>query len=343
MYYVNECNDLYNNKFYIKFSEKKLSKIIFNYFDNTLKLDINLYLRGDYNLPHNIFYLYITSNIGNIDQFVLNLVDFNNYEYHYRGICNIDLKKTNINNKELFLEYLNFDCLLKVDYEIVNDLNINLDKFILDVNKIDFYSEIDFSNYFPISKLSEYYINKKYLDNYKYLEKIPNDFYIWSTNKQINYPDIWVNKINENYNDDFQVINALYYSNIGFGKISDLVKNLDISIDYYINNEMKTLNVNNHYLTNNYLNNCLYLGISTMYDFNNNELKQILNNGINGIYFPIKTSGNINISFIYNNFKYKDVIPFSYTNNFYSSLNQNLSFKIEKIDEIKGYWTKIEG
>lgn len=85
------------------------------------------------------------------------------------------------------------------------------------------------------------------------------------------------------------------------------------------------------------------MGISTIYNFENQELIQVNSNGINGIYFPEKIHGNINIEFNHNNMKYIDEIPFSYDINFYSTSNQLLSFKIEYLKEISGYWNKLGG
>lgn len=340
MYYINQLLDAMNNKYYLKLSDTRKSYVEFSYFNNTLKLNINFFLNGDYNLPHNVFYLYIMSNIGNIDQMVLNLVEANNKIYHYRAVCNINLNETNLKELDLFLYKLKFTMFLKIDFEIIESINLNLDKFIEDVNKVELNSELEFSNYFPISKLSEFYISEKYLKNYKYLDKIPNDFFIWNNQFQISFPDLWFNRYEKNY-DDYSVINQLYYSNLGLGMIKNYVVDLKISIDYYIDNKLKQLEINNNLLFNNQVNNCLYLGINTHYNYSTQELVQVYESGINGIYFPIKTSGNINISFIYNNIKYIDSIVFNYNSDFYSNSNKKLKFTIDKLDSTEGYWYKV--
>ncbi len=341
MYFVNKLFED-NISYYVKLDSKNNSYIDFSYFENTLKLDINLFLKGNYNLPHNHFYLNIISNLGNIDLLSLNLIETNNYIYHYNVICNINLNETIYKDKDIFLQSLFFDCYLNIDYEIIQDLDIDLQEFIEDVNKISYKGNIEFSNYFPIVKLSEYYINSKYKSNYRFLNNIPNDFFTWNNNNQIVYPTLWFNRYIENYNDDFQVINPIYYSNLGNGKISDYVTDLNLEIDYYINNnDKKTLKINNNYLNNNYMGNGLFLGISTIYDFEQNEIRQVYSDGINGIYFPIKSNGEINISFKYKNIKYSDSIPFSYNINFFSNSNSKLSFKIEALNNTDGYWNKI--
>ena len=339
MYYINKLN----NSQYLVLDNSNNSGISFSYFQNTLRLEINLYLKGDYFLPTNHFYLNIISNLGNIDSLELNLINSSNYINHYKAICNIDLNDTLLKDKDVYLQSLFFDCFLKVNYESLHDLNIDLNGFIQDVNKINLSGQLIFSNYFPISKLSEYYINEKYRLNYKFLDTLPNDFFVWSTIDQNEYPKLWFNRYNQEYNNDFQVINPIYISNLGNGKLIDFVNNLSISVDYYINNESKSLKINNAYLNSNYNGNCLYLGVTTSFDFDKNELIQNLNNGVNGIYFPIKTNGQINLSFEYKDFKYKDSIPFEYKTNFYSNLNNKLNFIVENINSTQGYWSILEG
>ena len=79
------------------------------------------------------------------------------------------------------------------------------------------------------------------------------------------------------------------------------------------------------------------------YDFENQELVQVSHEGINGIYFPEKVHGNINIEFEHNKMKYIDEIPFSYDTNFFSTSNEILFFKIENLKETSGYWNKLGG
>lgn len=244
MYYVNSKIDENNNKYYLRKSSTMESKINFQYFNNTLKIDLNLFLNGDYNLPQNIFYLYITSNIGNIDQLTLQLVDVDNFIYNYRVLCNINLEETNLKNKNIFQHNLKFNAYLKINYSILQNLNIDMDEFIQDVNKIELENDIYFSNYYPINKLSEYYISNKYLSTYKYLDSLPTDFYNWSKTNQINSPDIWINKY-EYKNSILNVINPVYYSNLGVGLLLKHVNNLKINIDYYVDNTLKRLEINN--------------------------------------------------------------------------------------------------
>ena len=342
MYYVNYKRDENNNKYYLRKSSTIESKISFLYYDNILKINFDLFLNGDYNLPQNIFYLYIASNIGNIDQLTLQLVDVENFNYHYKAICNINLDETSFKDKNIFLHNLKFNAYLKVNYSILQDLNINMDNFIQDANKIELESDIYFSNYYPINKLSEYYISQKYINTYKYLDSLPTDFYNWSKTNQINYPDIWINKYDYK-NSILNVINPVYYSNLGVGLLSNHVENLKIYINYYVDNTLKKLEINNLYLNENYFDNCLYLGVLTSYNFENQELVQVSHEGINGIYFPEKTHGNINIEFEHNKIKYTDEIPFSYDTNFFSTSNEILFFKIENLKETSGYWNKLGG
>ena len=116
---------------------------------------------------------------------------------------------------------------------------------------------------------------------------------------------------------------------------------VDITLEYYVNNQLKTLTINPDQTNINIENsNILALNIKTLYDYKKQEL-QINENGIDGVYFPVPTNGSINISLWKNNIAYKDEIEFSFDNNFYSSSNSNLNIEMKEFIDVKGEWKEI--
>lgn len=319
-------------------------KITFKQGDSSLLLTFNFWLDGTYNFPSNMLIMNLETSIGTISNLILyEVTDKINFK-EYQVSVNINLNNTSSLNSDLFLKELYFSASLDVDKDIYNNSNLpayfaNVYK---DILKVNFDSTIYFNNYFPISKLSEHYINSNYKNDYKNITTLPKDFYNWATKEMTLYPEFWFNKATVFEGLEYKTIDNIYQINTTETLLSKTFDKVSVVVSYYVDSVEKklTLDFTNAIESNvNSVNN-LYLGIKTLYNFETKELYQS-NSGISGVYFPITTSGNLTINLEKNGIKYQDKIPYSFSNEFYSQNNKNIDIVVEDFFQVSGQWTEV--
>lgn len=345
-FYCNQSIEAATGKFfYVKLSNNLRPYIKFNQFKNTLELNFTFQFEGLFNLPENLLLLNIESNIGQFSNIKLKLIKDYRVKKKYEANLLINLNSSEYLSKEHFLEELYFKASFDINETVLNNCNItgNFNSFYKELKTIDIKENIYFNNYFPINKLSEYYISTNYKNNFYNFESLPNDLFVWSNKTMTINSEYWFVKTMDFNNLNYKnVINKIYYSNVtssSFVKSFDKVK---ITLNYLINGKKKILplNLENKPNANIIQNKTLFLGINTIYNFEKEELYQV-NEGVQGIYFPIKVDGYLDILLTKNNIVYKDKIDFKFSNNFYSAENTNLAIELSTFTDISGTWSEI--
>lgn len=320
-------------------------KMIFKQNKNSLFATIKVTFDGNFNLPPNLIIMNLESNIGTISNLTLYETKvISNTSREFETSFNINLNNVNALNGDKFLEELVFSASFDVNKDVYNNSNLggNFPHFYNDLLKINFNSSVNFNNYFPISKLSEYYIKNEYKSDYKNLAELPKDFYDWATKEMTIYPEFWFNKATIFEDLEYKPIDLLYKANSNKNLISRTFDKVSVVVNYYVDDTEKKLdldfsnvvdsNVNN--------NNSLYLGVKTLYNFEKKELYQS-SAGVSGVYFPVPTSGNLTVNLEKNGITYKDKIPFNFRNDFYSAKNNNVIIEVEEFFQVSGQWTEV--
>lgn len=331
-----------NTSYYVRLSKIFPVKITFSQFLNSIQIDFSITLDGTFNIPPNLLVLKIQSNLGTINNIPLYLKNDYYFYKEFSGSININFSSSELLKGNKFLETINFNSTLDVNQEVFNSSGLPkvFDNFYTDLLKINFNTNIDFCNYLPINKLSEYYICDKYKNNYKNLTTLPNDLFNWETENCTIKPEFWFNQIKSFENLNYIAIDQIYDSNVNSNSFYKCFDKVTMSLNYNINNIQKTLNLNLDKISNNSNNSGLFLNIKTLYDFDKQELYQS-NNGVNGIYFPVPTIGQIDLELIKNNIKYTDKINFSFSNNFYSNSNNKIILEVKSNQDTSGKWINI--
>lgn len=335
-----------NNTYYVRLSkfESMQPEISFKQSQNSLFITYKVWLDGNFRLPPNTLIMNLETSIGSISNLVLHEIQEGFVCRRYETSFNINLNTNSTLSGDKFLEEILLSASFDVNKDIFNnsDLGYYKMKFYDELVKLNFNDSIHFNNYFPISKLSEYYINSSYKSDYKNLEVLPKDFYDWSTKKMTIYPEFWFNKATLFEDLDCKPINHLYKANSNKVLLSRAFDKVSVVVNYYIDNKDKKLDLDfsNVVDTNLNSNNNLYLGVRTLYNFENKELYQS-SNGVSGIYFPVNTYGNLTITLEKNGIKYRDRIPFNFKNEFYSSRNNNIIIEVEEFFQVSGQWTEV--
>ena len=342
------CRTLKDQKTQIEYKvrllKNKESVINFKTFKNSLQIDFNIWLDGDFNLPPNLLLIQLTSSIGNVKNISLDEVYTNGNEHNFIGHCNISFANTDLNKNLHFLEKLNFNSYLSINVDAYNSakLDDSFDDFMKNINSIRFNNEIMFSNYFPINKLSSFYVSNQYKHSTSQFKQIPHDYFNWETSNLTTFPDYYFDPM-KNQESNKPIVN-LYKSNIGKGDISYLFDYAKITIKYLIDKEWKVSNFEliNSSNNENKDSDWVSLNLKTYYDFKKKELIQT-NEGVKGIYFPIPTEGYVQLNLYKNDQLYKDEIKFNFTNNLYSSINKDLCIQIidSKQDIKDNQWTRL--
>lgn len=336
-----------NTSFYIRLLPWKDAQpqIIFKQSKNSLFVTIRVWFQGSYYIPPNLLQMNLETSIGSISNLTLyEIKDITATAKQYETSFNININSNNILNKESFLEELLISASFDVNKEVYNNSNLPsyFVNFYNDLVKINFNSSVYFNNYFPISKLSEYYINSAYKSDYKNLNELPNDFYNWATKEMTIYPEFWFNKATVFEDIEYQPINQLYKANSNKTLLSKTFDKVSVVISYYVDNVEKKLDLDFSDVIDSNLdsNNNLYLGVKTLYNFENKELYQS-EAGVSGIYFPVPTSGNLIINLEKNGITYKDKISFNFKNEFYSAANNNIIIEVGEFFQVSGQWTEV--
>lgn len=347
-YYCNITVDTQTGEnYYVKLINNKNSPVInFNQFKNILTIKINFSLAASANLPPNLIRLNLISNIGEFKNIQIKQLNASNsFLKKYESTFTINLNSISSISKNSFLEEFKFTVNFDINQEVLNNSNIvgDINKFWKDLSNITFSENIYFNNYFPISKLSEFYIADKYKSDFYNLTSLPNDLFTWANKKMTINSEFWFVKSQDFTNLNYKnSINKIYYSNVENSSFTKSFDSVNISITYYVNDvkkEMK-LDLTSKPNLNIQEKNALFLGVKTLYNFEKDELYQS-DNGISGIYFPKATHGEINLSLIKNNILYSDKINFTFANNFYSPDNKNLNIELATFTDVSGQWTEI--
>ncbi len=343
MYYINK----YDNTSYVGITGYG-EPWSFSYWDRILTMNINITLYGNYNLPHNVLKLDLYTNFGTIENINLNLVSSGSNTYKYDAILNIKIDDTTL-KEDAFAKKVKFIGKLKLDYDLINNLNLkNLDEFIMDLNEIVIKDELLFSNYYPISMLDSQYL---YFEDYRYIDVdgrviLNSSNFKWYTPSMWYYPQTYMEKAYSSLDNlyDQSILHLYRTVYISGGQLNFLFnENFKASIMYktIYDDEYKQLDFKFNDRSLEIIKPVsTYLNVYTMYNFETNELYQTDNSNmsVHGIFFPVITSGYLNISFDYEGMTYKDTLPFSFSQNFYSDTNRNLKFTLEKLDNVEGYW-----
>lgn len=336
-----------NTSFYIRLLPWKDAQpqIIFKQNKNSLLVTIRVWFQGNYYIPPNMLLMNLETSIGSISNLTLyEIKEITNNARQYETSFNININSNNILNKESFLEELFISASFDINKEVYNNSNLPgyFIHFYNDFIKINFNSSVYFNNYFPISKLSEYYINSNYKSDYKNLNELPKDFYDWANKEMTIYPEFWFNKATVFEDIDYQPINHLYKANSDKTLLTKTFDKVSVTVIYYIDNVEKKLDLDFSNVVDSNLdsNNNLYLGVKTLYNFENKELYQS-NSGVSGIYFPVPTNGNLIVNLEKNGITYKDKIPFNFRNEFYSSKNNNIVIEVNEFTQVSGQWTEV--
>ena len=344
LYYANTSKDTKTGYEYkVRPSTSKESKVNFVSLSNSLQIDFDLWLEGDFNIPNNLIVLQVASSIGNIQDISLEEKFANGVQHNFVAHCNLNFASTDLNKIPHFLEKLVFNTYFGVNVDSFNNAKLGkeFDEFIKNLNGMNLKHEICFSNYFPINKLSSFYLAKQYQHSSKKYETLPHDFFNWETDKMTSYPDFMFEPYLQLKN---QPIVNLYKSNAGTGDISANFDMVKIDIDYLIDKKWKTTQIRLQNTSKNMdINNeWLSLNINTFYDFENQELIES-QRGIKGIYFPIKTEGKIKISLLKGDEVYLDEIKFQFNKNIYSNSNENFHVEIlDNTQQIKNIeWSRL--
>lgn len=340
---INTYDSATNTNFYVRLLPNNDPVISFSQFKSSLEIKFDFWLEGRFTLPSNLLVLNMNSNIGIFNNLVLKLVRDEIVYKKYTASFLIDISTISGFNKQCFLEELYFNVSLNVNQEVFNSSNLpsNFDKFYADLLKINFQEKILFNNYFPISKLSEYYISSKYKSNFTTLDKLPNDFFNWASKPMTIYPEFWFDKTSNFKNLEYEPINAIYNSNTNNSLFSKTFDKVSIVIHYTLNSKTKSLTLDLDKQQNNVqTKNTLFLGVKTLYNYETQTLYQS-DQGVTGVYFPVPVTGSIDIDLVKNNKQYTDRIDFSFRNDFYNSGNTNIGVEVGTFTQTTGQWIEV--
>lgn len=331
--------------YYVRLVNSSKPLIKFSQFKNTLELTFTFDLEGLFNLPENLLLMNIDSNIGQFNNIKLRLIKDYKVKKRYEANLLINLNSSAYLSSDHFLEELYFKVNFDINETVLNNSNIsgNFNTFYRELKNITMKENVFFNNYFPISKLSEYYISSSYKNNFYNLDSLPYDLFSWSNKLMTINSEYWFIKAQDFSNIDHKTsIDKLYYANV---KDSSFIKTFDkvsIILNYFIEGKQKSLKLDLESKPNNNINQnkTLFLGINTIYNFEKQELYQSTE-GIQGIYFPIKTSGYLDVLLTKNNINYRDKINFNFANNFYSTENTSLQIELSTFSDVSGKWNEI--
>ena len=332
-----------NVSYYVRLYKTNPVKISFNQFLNSIQINFLINLDGAFTIPPNLLVLKIQSNLGTISNVPLRLQNDSYFLKEFTGSININFSSSELLKGDKFLEMIDLNISLDVNQEVFNSSNLQskFANFNTDLLKINFDAKIDFCNYFPSNKLSEYYIATKYKSTYKNLSILPTDFFNWESDKCTIKPQFWFNQVKSFENLNYISINKIYDANVNNNSFYKNFDKTTITLDYYIDNQWKTLDLNlDKFLNTQNEDLGLFLNIKTLYDYDKKELYQS-SSGVSGIYFPVPTNGKLKINLVKNNIKYTDEINFSFGNNFYSNSNNKISVEIKKTTDTSGKWTGL--
>lgn len=345
-YYTKPTYDI-NTKtnYHVRLEDSKFKrKLIFNQYNKLFEIKYEFWLEGDYQIPNELLTMSISSEFAQINN--LSVIEEKRIQKYHKYVATVTFNNNNSQyfDGDIFNKTTTFIAKLDINKEVFNKENLSsqFNTFANQMKRINFRDEINYSNYFPINKLSEYYISSKYRDSYSTLTFLPDDFFDWQESKRNNICPLYYFIQASNFkNKSYEAINNIYQINLKSPTFSKSFDKVDINLKYYIDNQLKTLSINPDQTNINIENsNILALNAKTLYDYKKQEL-QINENGIDGVYFPIPTNGSIQISLWKNNIAYKDEIEFSFDNNFYSSSNSNLNIEMKEFIDVKGEWKEI--
>lgn len=341
---VKTFDDVSQSSFYVRLNPQPDESIIsFNQYKNTLQISFNLWLDGTFELPENLFLLKIDSNLGKFSNITLKMIRDNYVSKKYNASFLINLDQTANFKGQHFLEELHLKISLDVNQDVANNSNLpsNFNKFYQDLLKIQWEDSINFNNYFPISKLSEYYISDNYKNDYLTISKLPKDFYKWANKPMTIYPDFWFTPTTNFSSLKFEPINEIYRSNVNEPLFTKNFDEVVISINYLVNNVTKTLHLDlTNQVNNIQVKNILMLGVKTLYNFDTQTLYQS-DQGVSGVYFPVPMQGNINVKLVKNSKQYLDNFNFSFSNDFYSDSNTNIGIEVTSFTQTSGQWLEV--
>lgn len=348
-YYSYATGNSSNNGYYVRLYEQNPTVIKFQTYKNTMEILFDIWLQGNFQIPPYLMNLEIDSSIGRIQGINLVEVDVDNtdnkYCHHFKAHCNIDFGDK-ANKNLLFLDKWNFNTFIKVDEHVYSDNRLScFDGFINDISKITFTNSVVFSNYFPISKLNTFYVNVNYRNQDFFKKEIPKDYFSWESKDMTCFPKYWFNRVSKLSFSPDETLYYIYKSNLGEGNLSTYFDKVNLKIEYYIDGKKynSEFNLSDATLDSSKItyNNFLCLNIKTLYNFKTHELLES-NMGVEGIYFPVKTYGKVNLTMVKNDHRYIDDFDFSFKDDLYTDENQNFSVSLIAIDNIRDiHWNLL--
>ncbi|GAA5414674.1 hypothetical protein [Ureaplasma ceti] len=344
-YYSHPDNDLpyITNKIYVQLAQNYTPKITFNTYKNSMEITYDIWLNGDFNIPPYLLNLDVDSSIGNISNIPLKEVEnvTNEGLHHFKAHCNISFSNAPVNANLLFLEEWHFKTFLSIDANVFTaaKLDTTFDGFLNDLSKIELNSQILFSNYFPINKLTAFYVSKQYQNKEFLGQRLPHDYFTWEKSNLTSYPDYYFNRVTKQTYSLNETINDIYQSNIGQGNLANYFNKIQLIVEYYILEKKytTTLNLLPSDKTTSKQDNYLSLNCHTVYDFRTHQLLQN-STGVQGIYFPEKTYGTVNVTMVKGSQRYIDKFDFNFSQNLYSAENPNLNITVTTLSDTNINW-----
>lgn len=280
--------------------------------NKNLYFEYRLKLKGDFYLPMNFLNLKFMSQFATVESIPFIIEKHVGNVYDLVARFQIDVSNSKVFNKSENQKFI-YSFIPTIDMTLYNQLLKEVSQSLLDwfghiYCHMSKYFLISYYATYQLSDLALMYTDPKYTG--QKLKILPSDYFPKFALNTASPPRFYFEPIMKNKLTKFQKINELYMSNIS-GNIFDVFDKVTVEINYKTNKWNKLLIENKKGSFDSHSTN-LNFGLKTLYDYEKQELV-LSDYGVEGIYFPVQTVGEVKLNLVYSNVSYTGSFPINFT------------------------------